>query len=125
MLFIFTFNHLYFCSSLLIVKVNCLSFSRFMSLQTLMTSRIFLILFMMLQELSSRRYFGLHFGNQTISCNFKNFWSNICIRMQILFILVDINDENLAKPFLTLFGLEESTNTVVGLQVNDLLRLFY
>nr|AFK38080.1 unknown [Lotus japonicus] len=35
-------------------------------------------------------------------------------KSKILFILVDINDENLAKPFLTLFGLEESTNTVVA-----------
>jgi len=39
--------------------------------------------------------------------------------MQIMFIYVDINDENLAKPFLTMFGLEESTNTVVSFQVNN------
>lgn len=34
--------------------------------------------------------------------------------MQIMFIYVDINDEDLAKPFLTMFGLEDSTNTVVA-----------
>ncbi|XP_027344209.1 protein disulfide isomerase-like 1-6 isoform X2 [Abrus precatorius] len=35
-------------------------------------------------------------------------------KSKIMFIHVDINDENLAKPFLTLFGLEESKNTVVA-----------
>lgn len=35
-------------------------------------------------------------------------------KSKIMFIYVDINDENLAKPFLTMFGLEESTNTVVA-----------
>lgn len=35
-------------------------------------------------------------------------------KSKIMFIYVDINDENLAKPFLTLFGLEESKNTVVA-----------
>jgi protein disulfide-isomerase A1 len=39
--------------------------------------------------------------------------------MQIMFIYVDINDENLAKPFLTMFGLEEATDTVVSLHVNN------
>ncbi|RHN75893.1 putative protein disulfide-isomerase [Medicago truncatula] len=34
-------------------------------------------------------------------------------KSKIMFIYVDINNENLAKPFLTMFGLEESTNTVV------------
>ncbi|GMI82074.1 PROTEIN DISULFIDE ISOMERASE 4, ARABIDOPSIS THALIANA PROTEIN DISULFIDE ISOMERASE 4, PDI-like 1-6 [Hibiscus trionum] len=32
---------------------------------------------------------------------------------KIMFIYIDIIDENLAKPFLTLFGLEESKNTLV------------
>lgn len=32
---------------------------------------------------------------------------------KIMFVFVDIADENLAKPFLTLFGLEESEETVV------------
>ncbi|XVF26757.1 hypothetical protein REPUB_Repub14bG0046000 [Reevesia pubescens] len=32
---------------------------------------------------------------------------------KIMFIYIDIMDENLAKPFLTLFGLEESKNTLV------------
>lgn len=43
-----------------------------------------------------------------------------------MFIHVDMKDENLAKPFLTLFGLEESKNTVVSLWVNNsyLFRLF-
>jgi len=47
--------------------------------------------------------------------------------MQIIFIYVDIDEENLAKPFLTLFGLEESKNTVVSLLVgyNDIFGLFY
>ncbi|KAL5576448.1 hypothetical protein UlMin_018147, partial [Ulmus minor] len=34
-------------------------------------------------------------------------------KSKIMFIYIDITDENLAKPFLTLFGLEESTNTLV------------
>lgn len=33
---------------------------------------------------------------------------------QIMFINVDIREENLAKPFLTLFGLEESDDIVVS-----------
>ncbi|MBA0623055.1 hypothetical protein Godav_008547 [Gossypium davidsonii] len=32
---------------------------------------------------------------------------------KVMFIYIDIVDENLAKPFLTLFGLEESKNTLV------------
>ncbi|KAG8494733.1 hypothetical protein CXB51_012541 [Gossypium anomalum] len=32
---------------------------------------------------------------------------------KVMFIYIDILDENLAKPFLTLFGLEESKNTLV------------
>lgn len=35
-------------------------------------------------------------------------------KSRIMFIHVDINDENLAKPFLTLLGLEESKHTVVA-----------
>ncbi|BAT91603.1 hypothetical protein LR48_Vigan05g212600 [Vigna angularis] len=35
-------------------------------------------------------------------------------KSKIMFIHVDIDDENLAKPFLTLFGLEESKNPVVA-----------
>lgn len=31
-----------------------------------------------------------------------------------MFIYIDITNENLAKPFLTLFGLEESKKTVVS-----------
>ncbi|KAK7271915.1 hypothetical protein RJT34_28188 [Clitoria ternatea] len=42
---------------------------------------------------------------QDIARNFKS---------KIMFLYVDINDENLAKPFLTLYGLEESKNTVVA-----------
>lgn len=34
--------------------------------------------------------------------------------MQIMFIYVDITEENLAKPFLTLLGLEDSQKTVVS-----------
>ncbi|KAM2372333.1 hypothetical protein ACFX1X_047068 [Malus domestica] len=34
-------------------------------------------------------------------------------KSKILFILIDITDENLAKPYLTVFGLEESNSTVV------------
>ncbi|XVF24979.1 hypothetical protein REPUB_Repub13aG0173900 [Reevesia pubescens] len=34
-------------------------------------------------------------------------------KTKIMFIYIDIMDENLAKPFLTLFGLEESKNTLV------------
>lgn len=35
-------------------------------------------------------------------------------KSKIMFIYVDITEENLAMPFLTLFGLEESKNTVVA-----------
>ncbi|KAJ7951768.1 Protein disulfide isomerase like protein [Quillaja saponaria] len=35
-------------------------------------------------------------------------------KSKIMFIYVDIKDENLAKPFLTLFGLEESEDPVVA-----------
>ncbi|KAJ1433965.1 Thioredoxin-like superfamily [Sesbania bispinosa] len=35
-------------------------------------------------------------------------------KSKVMLIQVDIKDENLAKPFLTLFGLEESNNTVVA-----------
>ncbi|XP_024168643.2 protein disulfide isomerase-like 1-6 [Rosa chinensis] len=31
-----------------------------------------------------------------------------------MFIYIDITDENLAKPYLTLFGLEEAESTVVA-----------
>ncbi|KAJ4832071.1 Protein disulfide isomerase-like 1-5 [Turnera subulata] len=41
---------------------------------------------------------------QEIARNFK---------LKIMFIYIDIADENLAKPFLTLFGLEDSENTLV------------
>ncbi|KAK2971184.1 hypothetical protein RJ640_008608 [Escallonia rubra] len=34
-------------------------------------------------------------------------------KSKIMFVFVDIREENLAKPFLTLFGLEESKETVV------------
>lgn len=34
--------------------------------------------------------------------------------MQIMFIYIDIADENLAKPFLTLYGLEDSENIAVS-----------
>ncbi|KAL0010441.1 hypothetical protein SO802_005549 [Lithocarpus litseifolius] len=34
-------------------------------------------------------------------------------KSKVMFLYVDITDENLAKPFLTLFGLEEAKNTVV------------
>ncbi|EXB74511.1 Protein disulfide isomerase-like 1-6 [Morus notabilis] len=34
-------------------------------------------------------------------------------KSKILFIYIDISDENLAKPFLTLYGIEESKDTVV------------
>ncbi|XP_065638480.1 protein disulfide isomerase-like 1-6 [Quercus suber] len=34
-------------------------------------------------------------------------------KSKMMFLYVDITDENLAKPFLTLFGLEEAKNTVV------------
>lgn len=34
-------------------------------------------------------------------------------KSKIMFMYVDISDENLAKPYLTLFGLEEAENTVV------------
>ncbi|XP_030491789.2 protein disulfide isomerase-like 1-6 [Cannabis sativa] len=34
-------------------------------------------------------------------------------KSKILFIYIDITDENLAKPFLTMYGLEESKNTIL------------
>lgn len=33
--------------------------------------------------------------------------------LQMMFVAVDIREENLAKPFLTLFGLEDSEDAVV------------
>ncbi|KAF5957028.1 hypothetical protein HYC85_004253 [Camellia sinensis] len=36
------------------------------------------------------------------------------IKLQIMFLHVDIREDNLAKPFLTLFGLEESEDAVVA-----------
>ncbi|KAJ0006743.1 hypothetical protein Pint_29771 [Pistacia integerrima] len=47
---------------------------------------------------------SLHEPLQNVARKFKG---------KIIFISVDILDENLAKPFLTIFGLEESKNTVV------------
>lgn len=45
--------------------------------------------------------------------------------MQVMFVYTDITDENLAKPFLTLFGLEDSENTVVIFQMtSNLLTTF-
>ncbi|KAG6665264.1 hypothetical protein CIPAW_02G149100 [Carya illinoinensis] len=49
---------------------------------------------------------------------FKNFLEPLQevarkFKSKIMFIYIDISDENLAKPFLTLFGLEEAENTVV------------
>ncbi|KAK7261815.1 hypothetical protein RIF29_28136 [Crotalaria pallida] len=41
-------------------------------------------------------------------------------KSKIMFIHVDIKDENLAKPFLTLLGLEESKNTVVAAFDNEM-----
>ncbi|XP_062008374.1 protein disulfide isomerase-like 1-6 [Rosa rugosa] len=35
-------------------------------------------------------------------------------KSEIMFIYIDITDENLAKPYLTLFGLEEAESTVVA-----------
>ncbi|XP_015933584.1 protein disulfide isomerase-like 1-6 [Arachis duranensis] len=51
--------------------------------------------------------------------DFKNLQDTIqdvarTFKSKIMFIYVDIKEENLAKPFLTLFGLEESRNTVVA-----------
>lgn len=36
------------------------------------------------------------------------------IMLQIMMVLVDVKEDNLAKPFLTLFGLEESEDAVVS-----------
>lgn len=41
--------------------------------------------------------------------------------MQIMFVFVDIKEDNLAKPFLTLFGLEDSEDTLVS-SVNQHLK---
>lgn len=38
---------------------------------------------------------------------------NIFLLLQLMFVAVDIQEDNLAKPFLTLFGLEESQETAV------------
>ncbi|GAU10998.1 hypothetical protein TSUD_112920 [Trifolium subterraneum] len=45
-------------------------------------------------------------------------------KTKIMFIYVAINDENLAKPFLTMFGLEEATNTVVAAFENGMTSKF-
>lgn len=39
--------------------------------------------------------------------------------VQIMLVLVDIKEDNLAKPFLTLFGLEESEDIVVSFLMHD------
>ncbi|CAN1777777.1 Protein disulfide isomerase-like 1-5 [Linum perenne] len=44
---------------------------------------------------------------------FSNVFSQVVFLLQIIFIYVDIEDENLAKPFLTLFGLEDSDDVLV------------
>lgn len=36
-----------------------------------------------------------------------------------MFVFVDIKEENLAKPFLTLFGLEDSEDTLVSFIMNN------
>ncbi|KAK7839142.1 protein disulfide isomerase-like 1-6 [Quercus suber] len=41
-------------------------------------------------------------------------------KSKMMFLYVDITDENLAKPFLTLFGLEEAKNTVVSFPISKL-----
>ncbi|XP_031277725.1 protein disulfide isomerase-like 1-6 isoform X2 [Pistacia vera] len=46
-------------------------------------------------------------------CRSNIFLFDILLLVQIIFISVDSKDENLAKPFLTILGLEESENTVV------------
>ena len=44
--------------------------------------------------------------------------------MQIFFLYIDITDENLAKPFLTLYGIEESKNTVVSFLIINYLSYY-
>lgn len=39
--------------------------------------------------------------------------------LQIMFIYVNVAEENLAKPFLTLFGLEDSDKTVVSFKAYE------
>ncbi|KAJ7963004.1 Protein disulfide isomerase like protein [Quillaja saponaria] len=45
-------------------------------------------------------------------------------KSKIMFIYVDIKDENLAKPFLTLYGLEQSEDTVVAAFDNRVSKKF-
>lgn len=47
---------------------------------------------------------------------------DIIFSLQIMFIFVDIKVENLAKPFLTLFGLEESEDTTVSSIIYSLMQ---
>lgn len=37
-----------------------------------------------------------------------------------MIVYVDITEDNLAKPFLTLFGLEDSEDTIVSFSISDL-----
>lgn len=43
-----------------------------------------------------------------------------------MFVNIDIKDENLAKPFLTLYGLEDTEDIVVSLLIgNDKFNSYY
>ncbi|XP_062155453.1 protein disulfide isomerase-like 1-6 [Alnus glutinosa] len=75
-----------------------------------------------LTELNSARVYSSPIKLQVIvfaeADNFKNLLEPLQevarkFKSKIMFIYIDITDENLAKPFLTLFGLEEAANTVV------------
>ncbi|KAF2301213.1 hypothetical protein GH714_020846 [Hevea brasiliensis] len=75
-----------------------------------------------LTELNSGRVYSSPINLQVIvfaeADDFKNLIQPLQevarkFKSQIIFIHIDVADENLAKPFLTLYGLEESGNTVV------------
>ncbi|XP_059456898.1 protein disulfide isomerase-like 1-6 [Corylus avellana] len=75
-----------------------------------------------LTELNSARVYSSPIKLQVIvfaeADDFKNLLEPLQevarkFKSKIMFIYIDITDENLAKPFLTLFGLEEAENTVV------------
>lgn len=70
----------------------------------------------------ARKFKGKVFSFRIVEATKENhnlsqlYSDNVIILVQIMFTAVDIADEDLAKPFLTLFGLEESKNTVVRFQ---------
>lgn len=86
-------------------------------MQKKMSSRNFRSLFRILLDSSSQRYI-IALNLKLLDELGRSIIDVITFLIQIMFIYIDIADENLAKPYLTLFGLEEAESTVVSFPVN-------